>query len=119
MKRWTISYAGSVVVVENHTSQIDGLVENLFADIPYSRSGTGQVTFTIKDQPDGGLILAQDGAVRFSGSDRAALAEDLMSGVCHALAVHSRGGLLFHAAGLAWQGSGILIPGGSERARAP
>jgi hypothetical protein len=40
------------------------------------------------------------------------LAERLLGDACHELAERSQGGLLFHAAGLAWRGRGILLPGG-------
>jgi hypothetical protein len=59
----------------------------------------------------GALALYRDDALIYEGHSEAELAELLMGDVCFHLADRSRGGLLFHAAGLAWQGKGLVMPG--------
>ena len=59
----------------------------------------------------GRLQLFRQDELLYQGDHAARVADILLGNTCYHLADRSRGGLLFHAAALAWQGFGLLLPG--------
>lgn len=111
--RRLISFAGSAVAIEYSGSRIATIVDFLYRYVPADSDVPPHVTYRARPgvQP-GALTLYRDDTLIYEGDSEAALAELLMGDSCHHLADRSRGGLLFHAAGLAWQGKGLMMPGG-------
>jgi hypothetical protein len=110
MERIVIHFAGSAVAVEYAGQAVARLVEFIFRHAPRAGEDAPHVTYRALETGDG-LALYREGDPLYAGRSGGALAELLMGGVCHDLADGSRGGLLFHAAALAWQGEGVLLPG--------
>lgn len=110
MERAVIHFAGSAVAVEYAGERVARLVEFVFRHAPREGDSVPHVTYRALET-GGGLALCREGEQVYAGRSEGALAELLMGGVCHDLAERSRGGLLFHAAALAWQGQGMLLPG--------
>lgn len=110
--RRLISFAGSTVAIEYSGSRIAAIIDFLFQYVPAGSDVLPHVTYraTSDVQPEV-LTLCRDDSLIYEGDSEAALAELLLGDTCHHLADQSRGGLLFHAAGLAWQGKGVLVPG--------
>ena len=109
MNRKVIAFAGSAVAVEWEGKQASGIVDLVLGNAP-TGDDVPLITYQLESQ-GGTLTLRQDGRLVYGGSAPFTAAELLMGGVCRRLAERSRGGLLFHAAGLAWQGRGLLMPG--------
>jgi hypothetical protein len=59
----------------------------------------------------GELALYRGADLLYEGDCEATLAEMLLGETGYSLADKGRGGLLFHAGALAWQGKGLLLPG--------
>lgn len=109
-----VRYAGSTVALEFN----DPCAAEIIEQIVYPFEGVGpdepQAILRLEIHPEQAkpYTVSQDGVLNCETENRANVAEWLLSCLCHELAVHSGGGLLFHAAGLAYQGRGILLPGG-------
>lgn len=112
MARRLISYAGSTVAIA-YDDAVSELIDFLFRHAPTAEGSEPAVSYRLPHPDDqGNLSLYRGQAPIYHGDSIPALAERLMGDVCHELAERSQGGLLFHAGGLAWQGRGILLPGG-------
>jgi len=108
-----ISFAGSTVAIEYCGSRAAAIVDFLYRHVPADSHAPPRVTYRII--PGGQserMALYRDDALIYAGDSEATLAELLLGDTCYHLAEQSGGGLLFHAAGLAWQGQGLLMPGG-------
>jgi hypothetical protein len=108
-----ISFAGSTVAVEYQGRRAEAIVDYVFR---YVGSAGGQVPHRtlclISDEVGGDLRLCEsdDDEPRRTTSD-GWMAEYLLGRTCYHLADRSRGGLLFHAAGLSWGELGVILPG--------
>jgi hypothetical protein len=111
--RRLISFAGSTVAVEYSGARMAAIVDFLYRYVPAESAVPPHVTYrmTPSGQP-GRMALYRDDTLLYEGDSEPALADLLLGDSCHHLAQRSRGGLLFHAAGLAWRGQGLLLPGG-------
>lgn len=112
--RRLISFAGSTVAVEYSGPRMAAIVDFLYRYVPGDDDDTPpHVTYRMVPggQP-GRMTLYRDDTLLYEGDSESALADLLLGDSCHHLAQRSQGGLLFHAAGLAWQGQGLLLPGG-------
>jgi hypothetical protein len=111
--RRLIGFAGSTVAVEYSGARMAALVDFLYRDASAQAEVSPPVTYRMISggQPER-MVLYRDDTLLYEGDSEAALADLLLGDSCHHLAERSRGGLLFHAAGLAWQGQGLLLPGG-------
>jgi hypothetical protein len=107
-----ITFAGSSVAVEYEGMRAARIIAFLFRHLPDGDGGRPQVTYRLAPgaSPDD-LALYRRSELVYRGDSDAALAERLLGEVGHSLAAHSRGGLLFHAGGLAWGDQGLLLPG--------
>lgn len=110
--RRLISFAGSTVAIEYSGARIAAIIDFLYRYIPADSDVPPHVTYRVTSSAQSGAqSLYRDDTLIHTGDSEAILAELLMGDVCYHLADRSRGGLLFHAAGLAWQGKGLLLPG--------
>jgi hypothetical protein len=108
-----VSFAGSTVAVQYRGERPRTIVDFLYRHAPGPSGGPPQVTFRLTaDRRSDQLFLYRDGELFYRNTSDGAVAEILLGDSCHHLAKESRGGLLFHAAALAWEGHGVLLPGG-------
>jgi hypothetical protein len=113
METRLITYAGNTLAIEYSGDLLARIVDFLYQHIPAEEDTPPRLTYRLlSEEGTERLALYRDDTVLYSGESEAVLAELLLSDTCHHLAAHSRGGLLFHAAGLAWAGQGLLLPGG-------
>jgi len=109
-----IHFAGNTVAVEYDSTAAEKILDLII--YPFDAAGSPQpfAIFRLDVSPDAdpGYTIFQDGRKTYESSSCVDAAEMLLSQVCHELAVDSRDGLLFHAAGLAKNGEGFLLPGG-------
>jgi hypothetical protein len=111
--RRLVSFAGSTVAIEYSGAQAAAIIDFLYRYIPADSDVPPHVTYRItRDAKSKALSLYRDDTLIHTGDSEATLAELLMGDANYHLADRSRGGLLFHAAGLAWQGKGLVLPGG-------
>jgi hypothetical protein len=108
--RREVHFANSAVVVEYEGERAATIVEFLFRHIAAAGSAQPHLTYRMVQHADE-LVLQCNDATLYRGSSDAECADILMGDSTHALADHSGGGLLFHAAGLARHGRGLLLPG--------
>jgi hypothetical protein len=108
--RREVHFANSAVALEYEGERAAALVEFLFRHISDTGPTEPHVTYRVLAQA-ADLVLQRDEAILYRGPSAAECADRLMGDSTHALADRSTDGLLFHAAGLAWQGRGLLLPG--------
>ncbi len=107
-----ITFAGSTIAIEYKGPAASRIVEFLYRDIPLGDQQPAHTTFR---------LLSSNGSQRFrlyrdeklihKGKTEAYVADILLGNTCYSLADQSQSGLLFHGAGLARQGLGLLMPG--------
>ncbi len=108
-----VSFAGSTVAIEYSSPRIAAIIDFLYQHAPAASDVPPHVAYrAIPGVQPGAMALYRDDTLIYEGDSKAGLAELLMGDACYHLADRSRGGLLFHAAGLAWQGKGVILPGG-------
>jgi hypothetical protein len=110
-----ISFAGTTATVDYQGQRPAKIINFLFDDLPSVAIVPGespQVNYQLYfDDEAGKFTLKKDGDSLLNSDSEDSVADTLLGNACHQLAWHSRGGLLFHAGGLAWQGRGLLLPG--------
>jgi len=114
MGRRLICFAGSGVAIEFEGERAARIVNFLYRHMPSGDDhGTApHVTFRLAPGAESDqLALYRDGRLTYEGTSHAFLAEMLLGETGYNLADKSRGGLLFHAGGLTWDGKGLLLPG--------
>jgi len=114
MGRRLICFAGSGVAIEFEGERAARIVNFLYRHMPSGDDhGTApHVTFRLVPGVESDrLALYRDGRLTYEGTSDAFLAEMLLGETGYSLADKSRGGLLFHAGGLTWDGKGLLLPG--------
>jgi hypothetical protein len=113
METRLITFAGNTLAIEYSGDRLARIVDFLYQYIPADNDIAPRLTYRLLCE-DGTerLALYRGDTLLYSGESEAVLAELLLSDTCHYLAAHSRGGLLFHAAGLAGRDKGLLLPGG-------
>jgi hypothetical protein len=101
-QRRIVSFGGSAVAIEYSGARAAAIVAFLFQHAPGGGDVAPHVTFRIAGgERSEGLTLYRDETCIYAGDCLATWAELLLGETCHHLADRSRGGLLFHAAGLA------------------
>jgi len=114
MKTRLIAFAGSTVAIEYSGARPARIVDFVYRHMPSGDYGDPAPHVTFRIAPGGragNLALYRDGELSYAGASDACLAEKLLGDVGYSLADKSRGGLLFHAGALAWDGKGLLLPG--------
>jgi hypothetical protein len=110
--RRLVNFAGSTVAIEYSGARTAAIIDFLYRYIPAASDVPPHVTYRVtSDTRSGMLHLYRDDVLIHTGDSEPILAELLMGDANYHLADRSRGGLLFHAAGLAWQGKGLILPG--------
>lgn len=110
LARREVHFANSAVAMEYEGARAAAIVEFLFRHIESAGAVVPHVTYQVLVQADE-LRLQRDDVTLYRGSSDADCADILLGDSTHELADRSTGGLLFHAAGLTWQGRGLLLPG--------
>ena len=116
-QRRVIAFAGSLVAIDYDGIPAAAIIDFLFEAAPpleVQLDREPQVTLSLQASAETAeLILYRDNLLLYRGNSPASCAELLLGETCHGLAFHSSGGLVFHAAALARQEHGVLLPGNS------
>ena len=102
-----ITFAGTTLSIEYYGDRPVRILDFLYGHLTANGSDVSQVNYRLLPHPQGGtdqLTLYCDDKLLRQSDDEAAMASFLLGNSCFNLAYHSRGGVLFHAAGLARQG---------------
>ncbi len=112
MESLHLSYGGSAVTVEYDGARAARIVDFVYHYAPRGSDPPPHVTYRfVPTAEPRRLALERNGMAFFASSSDAALADTLMGDSCHHLVDRSQGGLMFHAAALAWQGHTLILPG--------
>lgn len=112
MERRVISFAGSAIAIQYSGSRIARVIEFLYQHVPPPDDVVPHLTYRAVVRGEMGRIALYRGdCLIHLGDSDGALAELLLGETCRHLAEQSQGGLLFHAAGLAWRDKGLMLPG--------
>lgn len=107
-----VSFAGGAVAVAWDHPRGERIAQFLFGHVPaddgIAPCGNYRIGWIERAQT---LALYRGDVLIYLGDSEGYLAELLMGEVCRLLATQSRGGMLYHAAGLARNGLGIMLPG--------
>lgn len=105
-----ICFAGSAVEVEYHGERAAHVVDFLYRHMPTCDDLAPQASFLLEQSGERLALYRDDRKVLETDSD-SVMAEFLLGETGVNLATSSRGGLLFHAGALTWDGKGLLLPG--------
>ncbi|HTP07098.1 MAG TPA: hypothetical protein VMP08_02520 [Anaerolineae bacterium] len=108
--RREVHFARSAVALEYEGKRAAAIIDFLFQHIDDTGPARPHVTYRI-DQQATELVLQRAEVTLYRGVSDAECADILLGDSTHELADRSTDGLLFHAAALAWQGRGLLLPG--------
>ncbi|HOB51566.1 MAG TPA: hypothetical protein PK176_12655 [Acidobacteriota bacterium] len=113
--RYAIRFAGGAVDVEAPGLAAGAIADFVCAALPRGDSRPAAATvFRLSEDPATGELALFQGRRRLTASgDRGWLADQLLRGVCTALAEGASAAPVFHAAALSWQGRGVIFPGGT------
>lgn len=107
-----VSFAHSAIAIAYHGDLPAQVVDFLYGHLPAVPNGPPPaLTYHLHSDGPDLLILRRGETLLYRGPSAAAAAELLLGDSGQALAASSRDGLLFHAAGLAGPGCGLLLPG--------
>lgn len=107
-----ISFANSAIAIEYNGPQLNQVIHFLYGHLPAGSSILPQLTYRCtRENGSGCFRVYRDNTLCYEMADPATLAEWLLNDSLYHLARASSGGLLLHAAGMAWQGQGLLLPG--------
>lgn len=109
-----ISFAGSALEIEYEGALPAKIIDILYRFIPAQSQFSPRLAYRLTIETSSGRLQLYRGETRLYAGESAGVAAELLLGdSCHQLAAHSHTGLLFHAAGLSWQGQGLILPGAS------
>jgi hypothetical protein len=120
-QRFVVAFAGSAVAVEVESPRAAALVDFVVPiELCVGMQGDPAPHCTLRvstlpgvDGEPPAYTIYRDDVVLYQTANEGDLAEYFQSQLCRQLATESRGGLLFHAAGMVTpDGCGVLIPGG-------
>jgi hypothetical protein len=111
-----ITFAGNTLGVAAYSEEAAKIIDFLYQDISDHPIADPHLTYHLHiDQTSSPSIqLYINEALLYEGTSLGAAAELLLGDSCYHLAAHSQDGLLFHAAALAWQGQGLILPGATS-----
>lgn len=107
--RW-ITFGGSTLTIEYEGPEAARLINLLYREIPDAMGQPPHHTYRFTETA-GQFNLYHDEEFIHSDRQGAVVADMLQAESCYRLAAGSVGGLLFHAAGVARLGQGVLLPG--------
>ena len=114
MKTHRLYFAGTILAIECEGEGPDRIVDYLYKDIPRTDRDTAHVTYRlVQEDKAGEFCLYRENELERHTLSEAEMAGYLLDRIVYHLADHSRTGLVFHAAALAWEGRGLLLPGPS------
>lgn len=108
-QRRIVSFAGSSIAVEYSGARLAAIVDMLFRHTLADHAISPHVTYRLTP----GDALYRNDTLIYAGNLEAEWAGLLLNDACYHLTERSSRGPVFHAAGLAWHGRGILLPGGT------
>ena len=108
-----ISFANNTLKIETKDAQVNNLIGRLYRHIP-AHNQNPHTTYRLWQTNSSKFYqLYRDDTLIHESDIIGTVAEFLLGDSSYHLAAHSREGLLFHAAALAWEGQGVLLPGAS------
>ena len=114
MKTHRLCFAGTILAIASEGEGPDRIIDFLFSDIPRTDLDPPHVTFRlIEEDETGEFRLYRENELERRTQSQTAMIAYLLDRTVYHLANHSRTGLVFHGAALAWKGRGILLPGRS------
>jgi hypothetical protein len=114
MKTHRLYFAGTILAIECEGEGADRIVDYLYRDIPRTDLDPPHVTYRlVQDDKADALYLYRGDEPEHHARSEGEMAGYLLDRIVYHLANHSRTGLVFHAAALAWEGRGLLLPGPS------
>ena len=107
-----ISFAGSSLALEYAGETPARIIDTLYCHLPTEPIHSPRLTYRLMaGEATPTLRLYRQETLLYQGDAAGTAAELLLGDSCYHLATRSREGLLFHAAGLSWQGQGLILPG--------
>jgi len=106
-----IGFANSAIRLESDPGPASSMVDFLFPGVMAAGSIPPHLTLSLKGGEGGWLSLHEAGIHSRTTYVEGDMAEWLLGRVGYHLADRSRGGVLFHAAALYYQGRGLILPG--------
>jgi hypothetical protein len=108
--RRVVAFAGSAVAIESRGARAAAVVEFALGACPAGDGIEPVATLRLDERPGGRLRLEQDGVRVYEDDDAGTVASVLLDVSTAQLRRASRGGLLLHAAAVAWRGRPVLVP---------
>jgi hypothetical protein len=113
-RRHLVSFAGCAVAVDAADQSASDIVGFVFGDMPANTAVRPVAFFEVRPAAAGvGLQLTRAGTMLNVGDTPAAIAAHLACDVAQSIAECATGGLLLHAAAVAWESHGVVLPGPS------
>ena len=107
-----VAFGGSTVRIEYSGRLAEEVVSFLFRSAEPTYAEPAQGTFRIEQGAgDQVLTVSSPGGIAYTGDDAGAAAHALQDVASYALSAGSTGGLLLHAAAVALNGRGVVLPG--------
>jgi hypothetical protein len=114
VKTHRLYFAGTILAIECEGEGPDRIVDYLYRDIPRTDLDPPHVTYRlVQDDKADAFSLYRGNELEHHTRSEGEMAGYLLDRIVYHLADHSRTGLVFHAAALAWEGRGLLLPGPS------
>jgi hypothetical protein len=112
MHRREVHFAGSALAIECQGERAARIIDYLYRDIPEQGLVSPHISYHLEPgSQEGSFDLLVDGQLVRRSQPEEEIAAYLLDRTCFHLADRSQGGLVVHAAGLAWRGRGLLMPG--------
>jgi hypothetical protein len=113
-----IHFAGSTIAIEYESRRAGRVLEYLFRDIQANSPDPPHLTYRLlQDDTGDRYSLYVDDTPVLRNQPEEEITAYLLDRSCYHLADRSQGGMVIHAAGLAWNGQGLLLPGPSGRGK--
>jgi hypothetical protein len=114
MKTHRLYFAGTIIDIACEGERPDRIVDYLYKDIPRTDLNPPHVRYRlVEDAKADALCLYRGHELEHRTLSEEGMAEYLLDRIVYHLANNSLTGLVFHAAALAWEGRGLLLPGPS------
>lgn len=112
MKTYHLCFAGVTIRISCEGEGPERILDTLFRDVLSSERDSPHVTYCLIQEGNRGEVrLYRRNDLERRARSEVEMSAYLLDRVVYHLADHSRTGLVFHAAALAWKGHGLLLPG--------